>query len=311
VLTRESESSSFEGLPTVDPSEIAFAMALFAAAAKGRVHASDIGASGFPLGDQHFEFFDEQGLPCAFDTSSIDVPLSRAISVLWHHYDGDRRQRAIWSRVMAFHAMMVRSQVCSGEGWSKPYTQDASAALLDPAVVNAVAAAPLSEFGRFSDSSFGAMVEHFTVWDSTAPGDSALYPCQELPRFCIFEKIWRPVESFIGRRGFESLLSRALTASSPEFPWLGSARLSPDGSLEGIGTTGQAVPSAADSAAGEVAVVRSLIGLLRVILGEGVTVRLLESGGLLPETWGAVMGAATTPGLERGTVPRWHDTLQA
>ena len=57
VLTHESEVSSAEGLPTVDPSEIAFAMALFVAAAKGRVHASDIGTSGFPLADKHVEFF--------------------------------------------------------------------------------------------------------------------------------------------------------------------------------------------------------------------------------------------------------------
>jgi hypothetical protein len=282
VLTRESEASSLEGLPAVDPSEIAFAMTLFVAAAKGRVHASDIGASGFPLADKHLEFFDdwvesEHGSPGAFDASSVDVPLSRAISVLWHHYNGDQRQRAIWSRVMAFHTMTVRSRGASVEDWPVPYTQDAGTALLDPAVVRAVAIAPLIEFGRFSDPSFWALVEHFTVRASTATGLSTSHTFQELPRFRVFEKIWGPIENFSGRRAFESLLSRALTASSSEFPWLGSAQLSPDGSLEGIGTTGQPVPSAAEAAAGEVAVVRSLVGLLRVILGEGVTVRLLEN----------------------------------
>jgi hypothetical protein len=63
------------------------------------------------------------------------------------------------------------------------------------------------------------------------------------------------------------------------------------------------VPSAAEAAAGEVAVVRSLVGLLRVILGEGVTVRLLESvySGRSPEMWGAAMGVAEAEGLESGT----------
>jgi hypothetical protein len=307
VLTHESEASAAEGLPTVDPSEIAFAMALFVAAAKGRVHASDIGTSGFPLADQHVEFFDdlvetEQGSSGALHTSSVDLPLSRAISVLWHHYNGDKRQRAIWSRVVAFQVMMVRSRGSSVEEWSRPYL-DAGRAFRDPAVVHAVAAAPLVEFGQFSDSSFRALVEHFPLRTSTATGLSTLHARPELPRFRIFEKIWGPVESFSGRRALESLLSRALTASSSEFPWLGSAQLNPDGSLEGIGTTGQLVPSAAETAAGEVAVVRSLTGLLRVILGEGVTVRLLESvcPGRSPEMWGPALGVAEAEGLESGT----------
>jgi hypothetical protein len=308
VLTHESEASSAEGLPTVDPSEIAFAMAIFVAAANGRVHASDIGTSGFPLADQHVEFFDdvvesEQSSSGALHTSSVDLPLSRAISVLWHHYNGDKRQRAIWSRVVAFQIMMVRSRSSSVEEWSRPYILDAGKAFLDPAVVHAVAAAPLVEFGEFNDPSFRAMVEHFPLRASTATGLSTLHVRRELPRFHTFEKIWGPVESFSGRRALESLLSRALTASSSEFPWLGSAQLRPDGSLEGIGTTGQHVPSAAEAAAGEAAVVRSLIGLLRMILGEGVTVRLLESvcPGRSPEMWGAVMGVAGAEGLESGS----------
>jgi hypothetical protein len=307
VLTDESEASYLEGLPTVDPSEIAFAMALFASAAKGRVHASDIAPSGFPLADKHDEFFDDwvgsgQGSPGAYPT--VDMPLSRAISVLWHHYNGDKRQRAIWSRVVAFHAMMLRNRGSSAEEWSRPYILDAGRAFLDPAVVNAVAAAPLTEFGQFSNPSFRALVEGFAVRVSAETGLSTSRTHQDLPRFRIFEEIWEPVESFSGRRAFESLLSRALTASSSEFPWLGSVQLSPDGSLEGIGAAGQPVPSATEAAAAEVAVVRSLIGLLRVILGEGVTVRLLESvcSGPSSETWGASMGVAGAAGLESGTV---------
>ncbi len=157
MLTDESEASSAEGLPTVDPSEIAFAMTLFVAATQGRVHAPDIGASGFPLADKHVEFLNdwvesEQDFPGTFHTSSVDMPLSRAISVLWHHYNGDKRQRAIWSRVVAFHAMLVRSRGSIVEEWSRPYILDAGKAFLDVAVVNAVAAAPLIEFGRVQRS---------------------------------------------------------------------------------------------------------------------------------------------------------------
>jgi hypothetical protein len=39
-----------------------------------------------------------------------------------------------------------------------------------------------------------------------------------------------------------------------------------------------------------------------VILGEGVTVRLLESAGPSSETWGAATGVAGTAGLESGTL---------
>jgi hypothetical protein len=277
----EADISREPSLPSVDPSEIAFAMALFVAAAKGRVHSANIGVSGFPLSESRFDPDDNpldiQDLPDdAAETSSESVPLSRAVSVLWHHYKADERQRTIWCRVVAFHLMMVRCQGSVVRQWTTPCTEDEDSAYLNPAVVHAVATASLREFEVFGDDQFLEAVKQFTDRAPVAPESDSVVS-REVPQFRIFESLRRSVANLGGRRGFESLLSRALVGPTSKFPWLRSVpQLTPSELFERIDES-NAYPSAIEATEAENAVVASLVDLLNQLLGEGVTMRLLQN----------------------------------
>ena len=283
----ESDVSHGPSLPPVDTSEIAFAMALFVAAGKGKLHAPNIGVSGFPADESRFDRddspLDGQDLPGdAAGKSSKSVPLSRAVSVLWHHYKGDERQRTIWCRVVAFHVMMASCQGSLLGEWKKPRTEDGDSAFLDPAVVYAVAAAPLREFGQFSDALFLEVVKQFTGPPAFASEPDSLL-AQEVPKFRIFESLRRSVADLGGRRAFESLLSRALVGPTSKFPWLRSAQqLTPSELFERIDQS-EVYPSMIEAKEAETAVVKSLLELLKVLLGESVTMRLLQTARALED----------------------------
>ena len=293
-------------LPSVDANEVAFAMDLFFAAASGRMHAPDLGISGTPLREDRDEFLDEgfaleDDAGITQDTSQQSVPLSRALAVLWNHYRGDDRQRVIWSRVVAFNAMMFRSMVAAG-GKEAPLLPESDRAVsLGPAVIHAVAVAPLTEFGQFSVSNFQELVDQFKAEPAHRSGPPSPIS-QEMPAFRTLERLWRPFESFSGKRGFQSLLARALAASSTEYPWLRSVQLKPDGFLEGPGMYS---PDPKQAAAGELAVMRSLVAMLQTIVGHSVTLRLIENvcPEALSETWDNGSGVATKPEVKFSNSP--------
>ena len=82
----------------MDADEIAFALALFDSAANGRIQAPNLTVSGFPIEENLYELIEAE-LPVEERPLAGAPPiaaLSRAISVLWHHYKGDERQRTIW-----------------------------------------------------------------------------------------------------------------------------------------------------------------------------------------------------------------------
>jgi hypothetical protein len=98
----------------------------------------------------------------------------------------------------------------------------------------------------------------------------------------VYEKLRQSLGVFAGAAGFHSLASRALTLSRSEAPGLSAARISEDGSLQGLaefrpkinidnGRAGQ------DQAGDEgVILIARLLGLLLVFLGETLTLRLLR-----------------------------------
>jgi hypothetical protein len=94
----------------------------------------------------------------------------------------------------------------------------------------------------------------------------------------VYEKLRHCLGEFVGVAGFQSLASRALTLSRPEVPSLSAARVAADGSLEGLGDIetqfDMGKPSAAD---GEIILIARLLGLLRLFLGEALTLSLLRS----------------------------------
>src|ERR1700761_8334954 len=102
--------------PPVDSEEMAFAIALFVAAAKGRIAPPNASSERLSL---------QQGLafprdPLLLGAKTVlqkepaslpdDVPLACAVSVIWHHYGQDVRQQAMCSRLVAFYARMIRGQ---------------------------------------------------------------------------------------------------------------------------------------------------------------------------------------------------------
>jgi len=98
----------------------------------------------------------------------------------------------------------------------------------------------------------------------------------------VYEKLRISLVEFVGLAGFQSLASRALTLAKLEAPALGAARIASDGTLHGFSTTGpqvqmdQAQASEAGVEAG-IQLVASLLGLLRMFLGEALTLSLLRN----------------------------------
>ena len=98
------------------------------------------------------------------------------------------------------------------------------------------------------------------------------------PAIRVYEKLRHCLGEFVGVAGFQSLASRALTLSRPEVPSLSAARVAADGSLEGLGDIQTQFDTGADSATdGEIILIARLLGLLRLFLGEAVTLSLLRS----------------------------------
>ena len=94
----------------------------------------------------------------------------------------------------------------------------------------------------------------------------------------VYEKLRHCLGEFVGVAGFQSLASRALTLSRPEVPSLSAARVAADGSLQDLGDIKTQFDMGKDSATdGEIILIARLLGLLRLFLGEALTLSLLRS----------------------------------
>jgi hypothetical protein len=100
----------------------------------------------------------------------------------------------------------------------------------------------------------------------------------EPPAIRVYEKLRQSLGEFVGVAGFQSLASRALTLARPEVPSLSAAQVAADGSLQGLGKIEIQFDMGKDSATdGEIILIARLLGLLRLFLGEALTLRLLRS----------------------------------
>jgi hypothetical protein len=101
----------------------------------------------------------------------------------------------------------------------------------------------------------------------------------------VYEKLRQSLGAFAGVACFESLAFRALTQAKSEAPGLWAVKVAPDGSLQGLGEFGPQLVefepqlgSDKDQASeGGVILIARLLGLLRVLLGEALTLRLVQS----------------------------------
>jgi len=100
----------------------------------------------------------------------------------------------------------------------------------------------------------------------------------ESPALRVYEKLRQSLGEFVGMAGFHSLASRALTLARPEAPSLSAARVTADGSLQGLGEIEIPIDMHKDRAGeGGIILIARLLGLLRIFLGEALTLSLLRN----------------------------------
>ena len=108
----------------------------------------------------------------------------------------------------------------------------------------------------------GAAGEH-----ACDPGVPAVFPACETLR--------EPLATLMGDAGHRGLLARALALAGMEVRWLRAVHVRSDGSLEGL--NGLRSQLAADEyREGEVELLTQLLGLLKGLIGEDMTVRILR-----------------------------------
>jgi hypothetical protein len=100
----------------------------------------------------------------------------------------------------------------------------------------------------------------------------------ESPTIRVYEKLRQSLGEFVGVAGFQSLASRALTLARPETPSLSAARIADDGSLQGLSEIEAQCDIHKNQAGdGGLILVARLLGLLRLFLGEALTLSLLRN----------------------------------
>ena len=110
-------------------------------------------------------------------------------------------------------------------------------------------------------------------------GEGKSFEPMESPALRVYEKLRQSLGEFVGMAGFHSLASRALTLARPEAPKsLSAARVTADGSLQGLGEIEIQIDMDKDRAGeGGIILIARLLGLLRIFLGEALTLSLLRN----------------------------------
>ena len=95
------------------------------------------------------------------------------------------------------------------------------------------------------------------------------------PAYPVIEHLRPHLAILMGDTGFRALLTRALARAEAEIPWLRAVQVKTDGSLQGFdGQATQVDPE--DAAAGSVALLAQLLGLLATFIGPNLTLRLMR-----------------------------------
>ena len=99
----------------------------------------------------------------------------------------------------------------------------------------------------------------------------------ETPTIRVYEKLHQCLSEFVGTPGFQSLAYRALTLARQEVPLLRAARIAADGTLQGLGEIETQFDIDKDPVGdGGLIFIARLLGLLRLFLGEALTLSLLR-----------------------------------
>ena len=100
----------------------------------------------------------------------------------------------------------------------------------------------------------------------------------ESPAVRVYEKLRQSLGESVGVAGFQSLALRALTLAKPDAPSLSAVRVNEDGSLQGLVEIEAQSDITKDQAGeGGLILIARLLGLLRIFLGEALTLSLLRN----------------------------------
>jgi hypothetical protein len=102
---------------------------------------------------------------------------------------------------------------------------------------------------------------------SSAPTEAAILR--------VYEKLHRSLCTLAGVAGFQSLVSRALALTSSEAPSLSEVQVTADGHLQGISTFDPHGIGRQNREDG-VILIAHLLGLLSTLVGDGLTLRLVQ-----------------------------------
>jgi len=90
------------------------------------------------------------------------------------------------------------------------------------------------------------------------------------------EKLSPHLGALMGAAGFRALLSRALVLANAEVAWLRELHVREDGSFEGLNEL-QAQANPKEIADGGIILLARLLGLLVILIGDDLTMRLLSN----------------------------------
>lgn len=93
--------------------------------------------------------------------------------------------------------------------------------------------------------------------------------------FPVLERLRPHLATLMGNAGFRALVQRALALAVVEVPWLSSARVEPDGSVEVPDEHGARI-SPDDILESRVVLLAQLLGLMVAFIGEKLTLQLVR-----------------------------------
>jgi hypothetical protein len=102
----------------------------------------------------------------------------------------------------------------------------------------------------------------------------------EFAAFRVCETLRHPLIALAGVASFRSLLSRALTLAGAQAPSLSAVRVAANGALEGLDELEPKIDKDQVREAGAI-LIAQLLGLLLTLIGEGLTLRMVQ--GVWPE----------------------------
>lgn len=165
-LQRPAEFSLAGFLP-VGVDELGFAMTFFVSSANGLI-SSQFGTITDPGGSSDPDFlrtFRELSSEVDLLGASVKlrVPHERTIDEaflsLWRQYQGDERQLSICARVLGFYYLMEHTEGTAMARWLSACSDSPESVILDPAIMEALAAVSLSREGLLVRELFVSKIE--------------------------------------------------------------------------------------------------------------------------------------------------------